>query len=50
MMGAIFSHLAFLGIAVKGDGGFLFFLALVLLCSISCLFARISNIGKLLKK
>lgn len=29
MSGAIVSHLAFLGVEVKGDGGYLFFLAIV---------------------
>ncbi len=33
MLGAIASHLAFLGIEVKGDGGLLFTLALIVLAS-----------------
>jgi putative oxidoreductase len=36
MIGAIFSHLAFLGIAIQGDRGLLFALAcLVLACSVT---------------
>ena len=41
MAGAIFFHLTFLGIEVQGDGGLLFFLAvLVLACCLVVLFLR----------
>lgn len=45
MAGAIFFHLTFLGIEVGGDGGLLFFLALlVLACCFVVLFIRRSQI------
>lgn len=46
MSGAILMHLTKLGIAVQGDGGYLFFLALVVaLCSA---FVLVKNKGKIL--
>lgn len=46
MVGAIGMHLTKLGIAVKGDGGYLFFLAIVVaLCSV---FVLIRNKGKII--
>lgn len=46
MVGAIGMHLTKLGIAVKGDGGYLFFLAVVVaLCSV---FVLIRNKGKII--
>ncbi|MEQ9424992.1 MAG: DoxX family protein [Cyclobacteriaceae bacterium] len=45
--GAVFSHLTVLGIEVMGDGGYLFFLALVVM--ISSLFIIIYEKDKLLK-
>lgn len=46
MAGAIGMHLTILGIAVKGDGGYLFFLALVVaLCST---FVLIRNRGRII--
>lgn len=39
MLGAVGMHLTLLGVEVKGDGGYLFFLALaVLICSVVVLF------------
>jgi putative oxidoreductase len=49
MGGAITMHLAFLGIAVRGDGGYLFFLALlVLVCSLIVLWMNKEKIFSLL--
>ena len=46
MVGAIGMHLTILGIAVKGDGGYLFFLAIVVaLCSA---FVLIRNRGRII--
>ena len=50
MLGAIFSHLFVLGIAVKNDGGELFILAIItLLCCIILIFNNKSRFPDLLK-
>lgn len=53
MTGAIFSHLTVLGIEVKGDGGLLFFLALVVFGSAAAVAvlrrAQIPVVGRLLE-
>ncbi|KLT71162.1 DoxX family protein [Flavobacterium sp. ABG] len=50
MTGAVFSHLFVLGIEVKGDGGFLFSLALItLLCCLILLYQNRNIIINLLK-
>ncbi|MFH7013881.1 DoxX family protein [Flavobacterium sp. FlaQc-52] len=50
MTGAVFSHLFVLGIEVKGDGGFLFFLALItLVCCLILLYQNRNIIINLLK-
>lgn len=50
MIGAIGMHLTLLGIEVKGDGGYLFFLALVVtLCSVWILFCNKTKIQTLVR-
>ncbi|MFH6944204.1 DoxX family protein [Flavobacterium sp. FlaQc-50] len=50
MTGAVFSHLFVLGIEVKGDGGFLFSLALItLVCCLILLYQNRNIIINLLK-
>lgn len=50
MLGAIFSHVFFLGIEVKNDGGELFILAIItLLCCIILIFQNSSKIQDLLR-
>lgn len=51
MAGAIGAHLFVLGVEVKGDGGYLFFLAMVTLgCSLVILFIRRAELIALLQK
>jgi putative oxidoreductase len=50
MAGALFMHITILGIAVKNDGGYLFFLALiVLLCSLFVLYINRDKIQAMIK-
>ncbi|MFC0185929.1 DoxX-like family protein [Pseudarcicella hirudinis] len=50
MAGAIFFHLTKLGIEVMGDGGQLFFMAvIVMLCSLALLWMHRSEISRFLK-
>lgn len=51
MIGAILSHLLFLGVAVGGDGGLLFILALIVtVCSIIVLFLRRDDLILIMQK
>jgi hypothetical protein len=50
MAGAIMMHLTILGIAVRGDGGYLFFLALIVfLCSLVVLWINKNKILRLIR-
>lgn len=51
MVGAIGMHLTILGIAVQGDGGYLFFLAvLVALCSVYIILRNLTKITSLVSE
>jgi putative oxidoreductase len=51
MVGAIFMHLTMLGIEVKGDGGYLFILAVVvLLCSLVVLWLNKERVMSILRQ